>query len=271
MNFTRPVQFAEAVQSVRVRKLLPTSLTSDQLAQLPEQLREHAFFSARQTNAHFLQLAQTLIDQIISQGDVNTGATQAEPGQMMDRATARLKLKEFLQASGHMATGDKEDITDITSDARLNLIIDTQIAMNSGRGHYIKQQDPEHLDMWPAQELVRVGYRDNPRGEVEGADQFSAGSDIAFGGDEWPRRWHAAGGQFYDGRMIAKKNAPIWRAISDFGHPYPPFAFRSGIGVEDVSRDEAEDLGVIAVDEVIEPDPDAANMPYIPPGATLSP
>ena len=53
--------------------------------------------------------------------------------------------------------------------------------------------------------------------------------------------------------MIALKNDPIWERLGDpktfddaLGNPYPPFAFNSGYDVRDVSRKEAERLGVIA-------------------------
>ena len=38
---------------------------------------------------------------------------------------------------------------------------------------------------------------------------------------------------------------PIWSAISRFGNPYPPFDYNSGMGVDDVSYDEALKLGVL--------------------------
>lgn len=53
-----------------------------------------------------------------------------------------------------------------------------------------------------------------------------------------------AGGKLYDGRMIALRNDPIWRGISRFGSPVPPFDFNSGMGLEEVNRFEAEALGV---------------------------
>ncbi len=57
--------------------------------------------------------------------------------------------------------------------------------------------------------------------------------------------WAANGGRFYDGRMIALKNDPIWAKISRFGTPWPPFDFGSGMGVDDVSREEAEAMGLL--------------------------
>lgn len=60
----------------------------------------------------------------------------------------------------------------------------------------------------------------------------------------WRERWKEAGGKLYDGRMIALRNDPIWRKISRFGSPVPPFDFNSGMGLEEVNRFEAEALGV---------------------------
>jgi hypothetical protein len=43
--------------------------------------------------------------------------------------------------------------------------------------------------------------------------------------------------------MIARKDDPAWRALSDFGFPFPSFSFDTGMWIEDVSRDEAEEMG----------------------------
>ena len=67
---------------------------------------------------------------------------------------------------------------------------------------------------------------------------------------DWKTRWHASGGKLYNGRMIAEINSPIWKNISRFDLPYPPFDFNSGMGVMPVRRDEAIKLGVISKDSV---------------------
>ena len=48
--------------------------------------------------------------------------------------------------------------------------------------------------------------------------------------------------------MVALKDDPVWTAISRFGHPYPPFDFGSGMGVEDVSFEDALALGLVKDD-----------------------
>ncbi len=63
------------------------------------------------------------------------------------------------------------------------------------------------------------------------------------------------------GRMVARKDSPIWQALGDgaggfddtLGTPYPPFAFGSGMGVEDVDRDTAMSLGLIDRDSQVTP------------------
>ncbi|MGN1360349.1 MAG: hypothetical protein ACI4X9_07875 [Kiritimatiellia bacterium] len=49
--------------------------------------------------------------------------------------------------------------------------------------------------------------------------------------------------------MIALKGDPVWTRISAFGNPWPPFDFNSGMGIEDITRQEAIRLGVIAPDQ----------------------
>ena len=44
---------------------------------------------------------------------------------------------------------------------------------------------------------------------------------------------------------VALKLSPIWARLSRFGTPYPPFDFNSGMGVEDVGRRKARELGLL--------------------------
>lgn len=86
---------------------------------------------------------------------------------------------------------------------------------------------------FPAQKLVRMGYRKRKR--------------------NWRKRWMAA----YDslppqeqakacrGKMIALLDCDIWRAISVFNLPYPPFDYDSGMDVEAVDYDAAAKIGLV--------------------------
>lgn len=52
------------------------------------------------------------------------------------------------------------------------------------------------------------------------------------------------GGKIRGGRMVALKSAPVWTNLSRFGRPYPPFDYGSGMGMEDIGREEAVELGL---------------------------
>jgi hypothetical protein len=53
--------------------------------------------------------------------------------------------------------------------------------------------------------------------------------------------------------MVALKNDPLWTRLGPFQLPYPPFDYNSGMGVQDVDRDQAVALGLIDEDTQIEP------------------
>lgn len=218
MIFAAPTPFAEAAASHEVRALLPTALSSAELEQLGQDVLRRAMFAARMDNANDLQLIKNLVGQIIDG--------------KLDHATARLRIQEALDARGYEAPSvDEEDtITDLRSEKRIDLILQTNVQMAQGYGSWLQGQDQAILDHWPAQELYRQEGRRVPR--------------------DWPVRWQEAGGRFAPGqgvmgRMIALKNDGIWVAISRFGNPYPPFDFNSGMNVRDITRREAIGLGLI--------------------------
>jgi hypothetical protein len=210
--FTEPTPFAEAIQANAVRSLLPTDLRTEQLAAIEPELLARARVSAGVTSANLLQ---EIDDQVAALTDGK-----------IDRASAREQLKKLLGSLGHEV--DETDLTDLRSTSRLNLILDTNLAQAQGYGQALQGAQPEVLDEWPAQELVRVRDSAEPR--------------------DWAARWLAAGGIFFAGRMVALKASPVWAKLSRFGNPYPPFDFNSGMDVVDVTRDEAEDLGLLEPD-----------------------
>lgn len=223
LAFAQPQPFREAVTYLTTQQILPTSLNSAGIQdRLAAELLERAFFSATVMRADFLQMARDLTAEIAAG--------------TLDIATARDRLKRFLSATGYSAAeGDQGTIKDLSTDARLNLILETNVAMARGYGQWMQDQDPAVLFAWPAQELYRAEGRRKPR---EWLDEI----------------WPGAGGTIFGDRMIAPKNDGIWLEISDFGLPYPPFKFNSGMGIKDVGRREAIALGVIEPDDVIDPE-----------------
>lgn len=242
MLFSSPIPFREALQSREVRSILPTILSSADLSEIGAGIRERAVFAARAVIAEFLDGVDRGVKGILQ------GKTVAElPA--VDLPTARLELKEILKSVDYKpAPEDVGTIKDLSTDARLNLILKTNTDMAQGYGYFEQGQDDAVLDEWPCQELVRIEDRTERR--------------------NWYERWRGNGGNIYpgnfrglplvqgagvEGRCIARKDDPIWSAISAFGQPYPPFDFQSGVGVRDVSRSEAMELGVIYRDTRVEP------------------
>jgi len=246
MLFTSPIPFREALDFLRQKVLLPTSASSAQLAELPAQILARAQFSARTTNAGYLQTISDLTDELLGgrHQESSRAGDGVESGSYINPATMRLKLKEALKAISYdpyQEPGVAGTIKDLSSDPRLNLIIKMQSEMALGLGKFIQSQDPAALDAAPAQELFRLEARKVRR--------------------DWPAIWQDAGGEFYGGgRMIALKNDSIWVAISDFDLPYPPFKYGSGMWTRDILRPEAEALGVI---DPGAPAPDPSEIPSL--------
>jgi len=239
MIFSKPLPFKEAIASRQVKSVLPTTASSAQLKAIAPELRERAMFSARTTNAGYLEKINGLVTRIVSPEtiiDPVTGERRpTRPGEYMDIARARVELKQALAAMGYQPDESKRGgLQDLSSDARLNTILETNVRMAQGYGNWQQGQAPAILDQWPAQELYREETRDQER--------------------DWTSRWTGAGGKLYGGRMIARKNDAIWTQISEFGLPYPPFDYNSGMGVRDVDHDEAVKLGVIEEKAVVPPE-----------------
>lgn len=233
MIFDEPTTFEAALEHQLAKQVLPTAASSAEIAALPAAIRERAFFSARTTHAGYLTDAHDLITRLIS-------PELAAPGQSLSIPEVRTRLKEHLASIGYQPDPRKRGtIQDLSSDRRINLIIDTQTKMSRGYGQWLQGQSPAVLDQWPAQELYRLEARIHER--------------------DWNDRWVRAGGHLAAGRMVALKSSPIWLAISAFGNPYPPYDFRSGMDIMDVDRDDAVSLGLVGPTDTVAPHPRALN------------
>lgn len=210
--------FREAIDQLGRRTPIGSALSSAQWDAMPIALRDRAFFSARILDASFLAGARRQVE-ALAQGKTNM-------------AKAMEELKRLQGSLGVQV--DETDITDLRSGARLRLVLETNLQQAQGYGAWKQGQDPAILDRWPAQELIRIRDSKAPR--------------------DWSSRWAESGGSFFGSRMIALKNDPIWRAISRFGTPYPPFDFNSGMDVQDVDRKTAIAAGLLGEDDIIEPD-----------------
>jgi hypothetical protein len=210
----RPMEFSEAVAKVKNRIPVGSKLDTEGWGRQELALRENAFFSAKVEEARVLSEMQR---------GVLGHATKSE---------FVAKTRRWLLDNGFERATNQQDLRQLTSTRRLELIFEHNTEAARGYGWWKQGQDPDVLDAFPCQEFIRIASRKMPR-------------------QDWERRWRSAGGKVYGGRMIAKKNDPVWTRLSRFGTPWPPFDFSSGMGVEDVSREEAEELGILQPDEPV--------------------
>lgn len=217
MMFRAPIPLTAALASQAVKTVMPTQLRSRLLAQLPVETRKRAMFSAGVMSADLLQ-------------NINDEILEVLKGNQTED-TARSLLHRIPGMLDH---------SELRTESRLRLIVETNVDLARGYGGYQQSQDVDILDEFPAQELYRAEDRKEPR--------------------DWPSRWEDAGGEFYpgdsdypEGRMIARKDDPIWVRISAFDLPYAPFDYNSGMDLMDVDRDEAEELGLLDPGDTVEP------------------
>ncbi len=218
--------------------LLPSSQSAAEIREAYSRaVRQRSLFSARTTQAGYLERMQDVINRFLT-GDVT-------------EAYARQELQFKLQELGYdpelggfpgdvdVPPAEPGGLRDLSSDMRLELILRTQqqMANNLARAA-ANAADPYELHEYPAWSFERVGVVERPR--------------------DWMPRWAAAGNSVgWEGAvadpMVALKSSPIWAALGDgaggytdvTGSDVPPFAYNSLMDWVDVTRDEAFALGLI--------------------------
>lgn len=206
-------------EAILRRNLVASGLSSDGWAAIPAAYRERAFFSSRVESVRFLDACRARIAELLD-------AARNADGAVTSRVQAVSDIMRAAREAGIAAgTGG---LADPGSAARAAVIVDVNAGMAAGYARAEVANAYGARLAFPAQELVRVEARERPR--------------------DWAGIWRARGGRLYRGRMVALKEDPVWTRISRFGQPWPPFDFNSGMGVEDVSHDEAVELGVIKED-----------------------
>jgi len=223
MTTLPPSPFPAAVQRFRARVPVASRMNSAAWAQVPVALRERAFFSATVEKGRAVESMRSGLEKAL--------AFDEDKGPFMDRSRFVAEQRETMERLGlSKGTGG---LSDVGSIRRQRLIYDHNVEDAMEYGRWKAGQDPDLLAEFPAQELIRVRASTVER--------------------PWRILWREAGGKFPGGRMIARKDDPIWTRISRFGKPWPPFDFGSGMGVRDIDVDEAEELGVVASGETVAP------------------
>jgi hypothetical protein len=221
--------FEEAISSLEDRQVVGSVLRSAEWRdKVAVGLRNRAFFSARVENARVLQTMQDyLLDFLNKAVDPETGGLKAQGRAEFVAEMRELCAREGLGTvdpeTGEIAAEiDENDLTDLRSMARLQLIFDTQVEQANEYGYWSQGNDPDVLAAFPAQRFLRV-------------------RPVRV-----PRPIHAAN----EGAVRRKDDLNFWISMNpDFGVPWGPWGFNSGMGVEDVDRIEAEELGLVAQGE----------------------
>ncbi len=200
------------------KALVGSNLDSSQWNQIQAGFRNRAFFSSRVAEVNILA-AMRQKDAEYAEGET-------------DISKIRMKIREDLQRLHYTPKpGEQDTIHDLFSQARLDVIIKTNVAQARGYMQFAEGMSPGAFAAFPAQEFTRIRHSRKPR-------------------QDWPQRWAKAGGKTYGGKMIALKDDPVWERLSVFGNPFPPFDWGSGMGVLDVDRKTAIRLGLISDDEL---------------------
>jgi len=247
MQFLAALMNKFAVARHTAKKTMPTALSTKQLRAVDKNVRARSFFSARNLLTESLDGAAQRITSIIAPTVERDPArvTDTNPEGLvtrgMDIATARMELKQLFGELGYEPDPEKRGtLEDLSSDARIELVLKTN--RDLAFGWSLKQQglDPGALEAFPAWELYRLESRQKER--------------------NWPQRWVQAGAAsgsdvldgWIDSPMIALKGHPIWEQLGNsslfpdaLDTDYPPFAFNSGMWVEDVDYRRAIGLGIL--------------------------
>jgi hypothetical protein len=223
MKFVKPTLFAEAVQKLGDKSTIGSKLSSAEWGEMPVALRERGYFISRLENARVLQRSKDSLNEFLvgARETLPNGATALKTG---GRAQFVDQMEKFMAKEGiGRTTGD---VRDHTSESRQSLVFNTQTQQAQDYGNWKQGQDPDVLNEFPAQRFIR-----------EHAVRV-------------PRRYH----QLNVGRVELKSNLKFWLSMNpDFNVPWGPWGFNSGMGVEDVDRDESDRMGLTHPDQKIEP------------------
>lgn len=258
-----------AIKHVKSLNPLATSESSAGLRSLMKGVERKSIFSARTNLAAYAEdIKAAVLKNLGGDSNLATGA--------LDLHNA-LKQYEYDPQTGFPGAPDKNippaepgTLQDLGSSTRIKLVLTTNFRQAVNFQKKKAGNEPDALEQYPAWELIRIYDREIPRGERRGPK----GSIVDVPGDDWPSRFQSAAEVAGDedalrvftatGRMIARKDSPIWEELGNpdnfddaIGTDYPPFAFNSGYGWIEVSRDECVQVGLIDEGDQIAPSDEA--------------
>lgn len=225
----------DALDKISAKTVVPSSMRSAEWAAVPVQIREASQFSAGIESARVMSAIQRrLTDNLAPQSLYSSVGWDFK--QPKGREAFIRDMRGVMETEGvGWETKGEGSLANPRANSRLGLIYDQQT--RSARGYAARKisMDPDMLAEVPAQELVREAAAKVPR--------------------DWTQRFKAAGGTPRAGRLAALKTDPVWTDLSRFGTPWPPFDFGSHMGVRDLFRAEAVELGLMSDAAELTPEP----------------
>jgi hypothetical protein len=250
MIFDAPLPWLEVLRLIAGKAAMPTAQSSLEISGLPAELRASSLFSARTTNAAYLEEVRQIMQQVAN-GAMNT-------------ADAKMNLQAWLRKVGYSPTtgfsGDEPgrippavpgSLQDLSSDKRIKLVIETGASQAQSAAYFAKGMGADALFNFPCWRFRRFYARAHPRGE--------SGKD---NDPDWNERWVRSGGSLCgpDGTwMVATKDDDVWDNLSDSGlwpdgldSDVDPVVFNTGYRRVDMPRKQCVALGVIGAQDGVQ-------------------
>lgn len=223
-----PTRFEDAIYKLSTKAPMTSTLRSDEWSRVPVALRERAFFSSTVESVKYLQEMRGFLDDfLVNKREKLPTGEEVIKSQGRAQFVADMQAKAIALGMGPLAPGKAGTIEDPMSGSRLRLIFDTQMQAAYDYGAFKQGNDPAVLNAFPAQRFIR---------------EHSVSQ---------PRDYHEAN----KGVVKRKDDKAFWLSMNpDFGVPWGPWGWNSGMGVEDVDREEAEALGLVSPSELLEPE-----------------
>ena len=204
-----------AEEYFRGKRVLPTELRTREFARLPLWVKEQSFFMAGVMDAELAGAFQR--------------ASQAVLDGTMGEAEATRIIREGLTKSGYKPEpGQEGTIKDLTTVHRQLINLRTNVALANGWVNDANRRKGANIQ--PALKLVRGRNANEPRLWMQKL---------------WPEAVAASGSKASPDRMAALIDDPIWLYLSDFGVPYTPLKWGSGMNQVAVFKTQAREWGLL--------------------------
>ena len=223
------------------RNVLPTSLSSEALRRaFSVAVRDASVFSARTTYVPYLSIMKEATEAMLKGKRNGEHFGKAEAVELMRTTLEHLK---YDPQNGHFGTPADANIPpakpgtirDLSSFQRIELILDTQLALASSKAMKASLLDPDNRKMFPFVRLAK-SYARKIR-------------------EDWLARWAKVGGRAVGKEIIAEVDSPTWKDLGSasqfrdaFDTDCPPFAFGSKRPWEPITMRDAVKMGLIRWD-----------------------